>query len=86
MRHTNLIDRTFGETKRRTKMIGRLPGEHSCLSLVWAVLDRASRRWGGVRHTPASVRLLQRMRHELFDPANVEEVMEESREAVTTAA
>ena len=86
VRHTNLIERTFGESKRRTKVIGRLPGEHSCLSLVWAVLDRASRGWRGVRQTPANVRMLQRMRHELFGPANVEEVMEESREAVTTAA
>jgi putative transposase len=43
IRHTNLIERTFGETRRRVKVIGRLPGERSCLSLVWAVLDRASR-------------------------------------------
>lgn len=35
-------ERTFGETRRRVKVIGRLPGEHSCLKLVWAVLDRAS--------------------------------------------
>ncbi len=28
-----------GEVKRRTKVIGRFPGEESCLSLVWAVLD-----------------------------------------------
>ena len=25
IRHSNLIDRTFGETRRRTKVIGRLP-------------------------------------------------------------
>jgi transposase-like protein len=25
--------------KRRTKVIGRFPGEESCLTLVWAVLD-----------------------------------------------
>jgi putative transposase len=43
IRHTNLIERTFGESRRRVKVIGRLPGERSCLSLVWAVLDRASR-------------------------------------------
>ncbi|MFN2489073.1 MAG: transposase [Actinomycetota bacterium] len=61
IRHTNLIERTFGESKRRTKVIGRLPGEHSCLSLVWAVLDRASRGWRGVRQTPANVRMLQRV-------------------------
>jgi putative transposase len=32
IRHTNLIERTFGETRRQIKVIGRLPGERSCLS------------------------------------------------------
>jgi putative transposase len=51
IRHTNLLERTFGETRRRTKVIGRLPGERSCLTLVWAVLDRASKGWRGLTHT-----------------------------------
>ena len=42
VRHSNFIERTFGETRRRVKVIGRLPGETSCLTLVWAVLDRAA--------------------------------------------
>jgi putative transposase len=42
VRHSNLIERTFGETRRRVKVIGRLPGETSCLTLVWAVLDRGA--------------------------------------------
>ena len=50
IRHSNFIERTFGETRRRVKVIGRLPGESSCLSLVWAVLDRASRRLAGPEH------------------------------------
>ena len=29
IRHSNFIERTFGETRRRTKVIGRLPGETS---------------------------------------------------------
>ena len=33
IRHTNLIDRTFGESRRRVKVMGRLPGERTCLSL-----------------------------------------------------
>jgi hypothetical protein len=41
--HQPDIERTFGESSRRVKVIGRLPGERSCLSLVWAVLDRAQR-------------------------------------------
>ncbi|RDI73161.1 transposase [Gaiella occulta] len=38
-RSTNLLERSLGEVKRRTKAIGRFPGETSCLSLCWAVLD-----------------------------------------------
>ena len=68
MRHSNFIERTFGETRRRVKVIGRLPGEHSCLSLVWAVLDRASAGWRGFTMTPAGLRLLQDLRRSLHDP------------------
>jgi len=38
-RSTNLLERSLGEVKRRTKVMGRFPGEDSCLTLVWAVLD-----------------------------------------------
>jgi transposase-like protein len=86
IRHSNFIERTFGETRRRVKVIGRLPGERTCLGLVWAVLDRASRGWRGVVMTPAAVRQLQDLRRQLFSPTTVEEVPTESTEAVTTAA
>jgi len=82
IRHSNLIERTFGETRRRTKVIGRLPGERSCLSLVWAVLDRASRGWRGLTMTPRALRLLQDLRRQLLHPP-AEEVIDE---AVTAAA
>jgi putative transposase len=68
IRHSNFIERSFGETRRRVKVIGRLPGEHSCLSLVWAVLDRASAGWRGFTMTPAGLRLLQDLRRSLHDP------------------
>ena len=68
IRHSNFIERTFGETRRRVKVIGRLPGESSCLNLVWAVLDRASRGWRGLAMTPPGTRLLAELRHQLFDP------------------
>ena len=38
-RSTNLLERSLSEVKRRTKVMGRSPGETSCLTLVWAVLD-----------------------------------------------
>jgi putative transposase len=68
VRHSNFIERTFGETRRRTKVIGRLRGETSCLILVWAVLDRASRGWRGLTMTADGLRLLQDLRRGLLDP------------------
>lgn len=68
IRHSNLIERTFGETRRRVKVIGRFPGETSCISLAWAVLDRASAGWRGLTMTPAGLRLLQDLRRSLLDP------------------
>jgi transposase-like protein len=68
IRHSNFIERTFGETRRRVNVTGRLPGEASCLNLVRAVLDRASRRWRGMTMTPAATRALADLRHQLLDP------------------
>ena len=83
IRHSNFIERTFGETRRRTKVIGRLPGERSCLSLVWAVLDRASRGWRGLTMTPRALRLLQDLRRQLLHPPADKEVIDK---AITAAA
>lgn len=77
VRHSNLIERSFGEAKRRTKVIGRFPGETSAISLLFAVLDRASAGWRGLTMTPAGTRLLQDLRRSLLDP---------SREIQPTAA
>ncbi len=82
IRHSNFVERTSGETRRR--VIGRLPGERSCLSLVWAVLDRASRGWRGVIQTIPSIRLLAELRRELFNPAIDHD--DELAETVTPAA
>src|SRR5437764_6339754 len=38
-RSSNLLERSLEEVRRRTKVIGRFPGETSCLSLCWAVMD-----------------------------------------------
>ena len=86
IRHSNFIERTFGETRRRVKVIGRLPGERSCLSLVWAVLDWAGRGWRGVDMSPRAVRLLQDLRRGLFGPPTQTEREEVIDEAVVPAA
>jgi transposase-like protein len=86
IRHSNLIERTFGETRRRVKVIGRLPGEHSCLSLVWAVLDRASKGWRGLTMTPKALRRLQDLRRELLGQPQPSAPQEVIAQTVTTAA
>ena len=62
IRSTNLLKRTFVEVRRRTKVIGRFPGETSALSLIWGVLELSSRGWRGVVMTPRSVAEIERLR------------------------
>jgi putative transposase len=86
IRHSNLIERTFGETRRRVKVIGRLPGEQSCLSLVWAVLDQASKGWRGLTMTPKALRRLQDLRRELLGQPQPQAPQEVIDQTVTAAA
>lgn len=62
IRTTNLLERTFGEGKRRTKVIPRFPNETACLKLVYATLITTSKRWHGVRMTPVAQRQLDKIR------------------------
>jgi len=79
IRSTNLLERTFVEVRRRTKVIGRFPGETSALSLIWAVLELSSRGWRGVVMTPRAVAEIERLRRgtNLGEPAgrSTEEVI-----------
>src|SRR5205807_2615863 len=60
-RSTNLLERSLGEVKRRTKVIGRFPGETSCLTLVWAVLDLyMTNATNGIRFTQLERQRLKR--------------------------
>ena len=43
------------------------PRRTTCLGLVWAVLDRASRGWRGMTMAPTGTRLLNDIRHQLLD-------------------
>ena len=64
-RSTNLLERTLGEVKRRTKVIGRFPGEQSCLSLVWAALDlQINNACNGVKLSDTDRHKLHQLRHE----------------------
>jgi transposase-like protein len=61
IRTTNLLERLFGEGKRRTKIIPRFSSETSGLSLMFAVLVDASEGWRGVRMKPYIEERLKQM-------------------------
>jgi hypothetical protein len=72
---TNLLERSLGEVKRRTKVIGRFPGETSCLTLVWAVLDLyISHATNGIKFTELERQRLKSIRYQPTDQATPEEV------------
>jgi transposase-like protein len=62
IRTTNLIERAFGEQKRRTKVIPRFLDEKSCLKLVFATLIRASDKWNKVAMSEYDLALLKNIR------------------------
>jgi len=56
-------------------VIGRFRGEHSCLTLVWAVLDLViTNEANGIRFTEVDRQHLNRVRYEDPDEAIPEEV------------
>lgn len=65
VRTTNLIERSFEEERRRTKVIPRFFDERSCLKLAFAALERAARRWQKVTITELEQRQLALLRKEL---------------------
>ena len=74
-RSTNLLERSLAEVKRRTKVIGRFPGETSCLTLVWAVLDLyITHAKNGVRFNQLERQRLRRMRYAGSERTTDEEV------------
>jgi transposase-like protein len=76
IRTTNLLERTFVEV-RRTKVIGRFPGETSALSLIWAALELSSRGRRGVVMSPTTVAEIERLRRhqQPTQPTEREEVV-----------
>jgi putative transposase len=74
-RSTNLLERSLGEVRRRTKVIGRFPGESSCLSLCWAVLDLVISHSNNVTFTDLEQLALERTARERTARTTREEVI-----------
>lgn len=69
VRTTNLLERSFEEERRRTKVIPRLLGEESAMKLVFATLIRVSDRWQRVAVSDLKREQLCLLRRELdIDP------------------
>ena len=74
-RSNNPLERSLGEVKRRTKVMARFPGENSCLTLVWAVLDLLiTHQTNGIRFTELDHQRLNRARYHEPDHAIPEEM------------
>lgn len=65
IRTTNLLERLFGEERRRTKVIPHAFGERAVLKLMYGSLIRASQTWRGVIITEFERRQLEALREEL---------------------
>jgi transposase-like protein len=66
IRTSNLLERTFGEGRRRTKVIPRFPDESAGLRLLYATLITASQGWKGVRMSPDIWLEIELLRREVF--------------------
>src|SRR5919109_2111059 len=68
-RTTNLLERSFEEERRRTKVIPRLLDERSAMKLVFATLMRCSDRWNRVSVSDLERQQLRLLRRQLgIDP------------------
>jgi len=65
VRTTDLVERSFEEERRRSKVIPQFLTEKAALKLVFGVLMRASKRWQRVRFTERDIEHLNRLRKEL---------------------
>jgi len=74
IRTTNRLERLNGESRRRTKVIPRFPTERSCLSLLYASLITASKRWRGIPMTVRDIKQLQQLRAAIAVPSKDEAV------------
>jgi len=55
IRTSNVIERSFKEVKRRTRVIGRFPNETSALVMVFSLLEEERMTWQKVRMRPEDI-------------------------------
>lgn len=65
IRTTNLLERLFGEERRRMKIVANAFGERAVLKLMYAALIRASESWRGIQIKPFEIKQLEAIGEEL---------------------
>jgi hypothetical protein len=65
IRTTNLLERLFGEERRRTKVIPHAFGERAILKLMYGALIRAAERWHGIKICEFERRQMKAIRDEI---------------------
>lgn len=73
LRTANLLERTFGENKRRTKVIPHFFTEKGALKLTYAVLMAVANKWRGVRMDVFTARQVEELRTKVFTDSATEE-------------
>jgi transposase-like protein len=81
IRTTNLLERLFGEERRRTKVIPHAFGERAVLKLMYAALIRASQGWRRVVISEFELRQIEELRTQLD-----EQFKERTASAVSSAS
>lgn len=71
IRTTNLIERSFVEQKRRTKIIPNHVNEKGAMKLVYGTLIRAARRWQRVSMDEPDLLLLKTLRQTMCNNQNI---------------
>jgi putative transposase len=83
VRTTNLIERSFVEERRRTKVIAGFFTERSCLKLVFSVLIKASKRWRRVHMGEMDLKRIDTLRKELGLEQTKPKMKKEMKEVVS---
>jgi len=65
IRTTNLLERLFGEERRRMKVIANAFGERPVLKLMYAALIRATAQWRGITVTAFERKQWELLRQEI---------------------
>jgi putative transposase len=59
IRTSNVIERSFKEVKRRSRVIGRFPNETSALVMVFSLLEEERVKWQKVRMKTGDIALIE---------------------------